>query len=251
LPGLRRELLEHRLATKWGFCPYKQPSRNYSPILYDWIKEVNRLFKVGFIPVEKKGSGKLRVCLDFQNLNRVTTKDEYPMPVADSLINIASSNKVISFLDGNAGYNQIFMVEEDVSKTTFQCLGFIGLFEWVVMTFRLKNARATYQRAMNLIFHDLLGIIMEVYIDDIVVKSVEFDRHLADLQLSFERMRQYGLKMNPLKCVFSVSMGRFLGFVVHERGIEIDPMKMEAINKIQAPTCKREVQSLLGKVNYL
>jgi hypothetical protein len=122
------------------------------------------------VPVEKN-TGDIRVCIDFRNLNKVTPKDEYPMPIADMLINNASEHRVISFLDGNAGYNQIFMVEEDMSKMAFHCPVFIGLFEWVVMTFGLKNVSATYQRAMNLIFHDLLGIILEVYIDDVVVKS--------------------------------------------------------------------------------
>ena len=125
------------------------------------------------MPVEKKGTGKIRICIDFRNLNRATPKDEYPMPIADMLINDASEHKVISFLDGNAGYNKIFMAVEDMAKTAFRCPGFVGLFEWVVMTFGLKNAGATYQRAMNLIFHDLLGIITEVYIDAIVVKSVD------------------------------------------------------------------------------
>jgi hypothetical protein len=82
------------------------------------------------------------------------------MLVVNLLVDSASGNKVISFLDGNAGYNQIFMVKEDVSKTTFCYLGFVGLFEWVIMTFGLKNAGATYQRAMNLIFHDLLRVLM-------------------------------------------------------------------------------------------
>jgi hypothetical protein len=100
------------------------------------------------------------------------------MPVADLLIDSASSNKVISLVDGNAGYNQIFMVKEYVSKTAFHCPGFAGLFEWVVMTFGLKNADTTYQRAMNLIFHDLLRVLMEVYIDDVVVKSVGFEEHM-------------------------------------------------------------------------
>jgi hypothetical protein len=93
------------------------------------------------------------------------------MPIADMIINNASGNRVIIFLDGNARYYQIFMVEEVASKTAFICLGFIGLFEWVVMTFGLNNVGATYQRAMNLIFHELLGNIVDVYIDDIVVKS--------------------------------------------------------------------------------
>jgi hypothetical protein len=110
-------------------------------------------------------------------------------------------------------------------KTVFICPGFVGLFEWVVMTFGLKNVGATCQRAMNLIFHDLLGIIVEVYIDDIVVKSASLNSHLADLRLAFEKMRRYGLKMNPLKCAFGVSDGKFLGFIVHEKGVEIDPKK--------------------------
>ena len=114
------------------------------------------------MPVEKKDSGKIRVCIDFTDLNKATHKDEYRMPIANMLINEAFGHRVISFLDGNAGYNQIFMAEEDISKMTFRCPGFVGLFEWVVMTFGLKNAGATYQRAMNLIFHDLIGVILEV-----------------------------------------------------------------------------------------
>jgi hypothetical protein len=124
------------------------------------------------------------------------------------------------------------MAEEDMSKTTFCCPSFIGLFEWVVMTFGLKNAGAIYQRAMNLIFHDMLGIILEVYIDDVVVKSDSMYGHLADLLLALERMHRYKLKMNPLKCVFGVSADKFLGFIIHEYGIKIDPTKIEFINKV-------------------
>jgi hypothetical protein len=137
--------------------------------------------------VEKKGSDKIRVCINFRNLNKATPKDEYPMVIADMLINDASGHKVLIFLDGNAGYNQIFMVDEDMYNMAFRCSGFVGLFEWVVKTFGLKNAGATYQRAMNLIFHEMLGIIVEVYIDDIVVKSTGLDSHLADLRLAFEK----------------------------------------------------------------
>jgi hypothetical protein len=157
------------------------------------------------------------------------------MSIADLLIDSASGNKVISFLDDNVDYNQIFMVKEDVGKTAFHCPGFVGLFEWVVMTLTLKNASAMYQRAMNLIFHDLFG----------------FEEHMADLKLSLERMKKYELQMNPLKCVFRVTSGRFLGFIVHEHGIQIDPKKIESIGKIGEPVCKKDVQKLLGKINYL
>jgi hypothetical protein len=199
----------------------------------EWVSNI--------ILVEKKNTGKIRICVDFRNLNRATPKDEYPMPVADDLINRASSHKVISFLDGNLGYNQFFMSEEDVYKTTFRCPSFMGLFEWVVMTFGLKNSLATYQRAMNLIFYDLLGVVLEVYIDDLVIKSSSFGEHLAGLRLAFERMRQYNLMMNLLKCAFGVSAGRFLGFIVHEKGIEVDPKKVELIQKLKPPECKRDV----------
>jgi hypothetical protein len=173
------------------------------------------------------------------------------MPVADLLIDSALGNKMISFLDGNTGYNQIFMAKEDVSKTAFLCPGFISLFEWVIMTFVLKNAGATYQRVMNLIFLDLFMVLMEVYIDDMVVKSVGFEEHMIGLKLSLERMNKYGLRMNPLKCTFGVTSGRFLGFIVHEHGIQIDPKKIESIGKIGEPVCKKDVQKLLDKINYL
>jgi hypothetical protein len=116
-----------------------------------------------------------------------------------------------------------FLWQEVASKTAFICPDFIGLFEWVVMTFGLKNVCATYQRALNLIFHELLGNTVEVYIDDIVVKLAEFSYHIADLRKAFDKIHRYGLKMNPHKCAFGVSVGKFLGFIIHEPGIEIDP----------------------------
>jgi hypothetical protein len=93
------------------------------------------------------------------------------MPVAEMLINAAAGNKIPSFMDGNASYNQIFMALEDIHKTAFRVPGAVGLVENVVMTFGLKNAGATYQRAMNYIYHDLMGKLVEIYIDDVVVKS--------------------------------------------------------------------------------
>jgi hypothetical protein len=248
MPGLSRETVEHRLPIKSGFRPFKQKAKTFRPDLLPRIKdEIHRLLEADFIrpcryaqwvsnvvPVEKE-SGKLRVCIDFHNLNRATPKDEYPMPITDTLINNASGNRIISFLDGNARYNQIF----------------IGLFEWIVMTFGLKNAGATYQRAINLIFHELLRNTVEVYIDDIVVKSAEFSSHIADLRKAFDKMCQYGLKMNPRKCDFRVSSGKFLGFIIHEHGIEIDPDRIKSIRNVGPPTCKVEVQKFLGKVNYL
>jgi hypothetical protein len=265
MPGLSHEIVEHRLPIKSGFRPFKQKARTFRPDLLPRIMdEIHRLLQANFIipcrytewvsnivPVEKKESGKLRVCIDFCNLNRATPKDEYSMPIADTLINNVLGNRIISFLDGNAKYNQIFMPEEDASKTTFICPGFIGLFEWIVMTFGLKNASATYQRAMNLIFHELLGNTVEVYIDDIVIKSAEFSSRIADLRKAFDKMCRYGLKMNPRKCAFGVSAGKFLGFIIHEHGIKIDPDRIKSIRKVGPPTYKLEMQKFIDKVNYL
>ena len=128
-----------------------------------------------------KNNGKLRVCVDFRDRNKATPMDGYPMPIADMLVDAAVGHKVISFMDDNVGYNQIFMAEEDIAKTAFRCPGAIGLFEWVVMTFGLKNVGATYQRTMNYIFHKLIGGIVEIYIDDVMIKSKGYKEHIADL----------------------------------------------------------------------
>jgi hypothetical protein len=165
IPGLDRSIVEHRLPIKPGFKPYKQPPRKIykDEVLADVKKEIERLIEANFIQpcryaewisnivsVYKK-NGKMRVCIDFRDLNRATPMDGYPMPVPDLLVDAAAGHKVISFMDGNAGYNQIFRAIEDISKTAFRCPGQIGVFEWIVTTFGLKNAGATYRRAMNYI----------------------------------------------------------------------------------------------------
>ena len=127
------------------------------------------------------------------------------------------------------------------SNAKGQVPGAVGLFEYMVMTFGLKNAGATYQRAMNYIFHDLIGKLVEIYIDDVVVKSASAGGHLEDLRQVLERTRRFGLRMNPKKCAFGVSAGQFLGFLAHERGIEIDLKSQEAIRTMRPPTTKKEL----------
>nr|ABB46599.1 retrotransposon protein, putative, unclassified [Oryza sativa Japonica Group] len=264
MPGLSRSIVEHRLPTEPGVRPHQQPPRRCKADMLEPVKaEIKCLYDASFIrrcryaewvssivPVIKK-NGKERVCIDFRDLNKATPKDEYPMPVADQLVDAASGYKILSFMDGNVGYNQIFMAEEDIHKTAFRCPSAIGLFEWVVMTFGLKSAGATYQRAMNYIYHDLISWLVEVYIDDVVVKSKEIEDHIADLRKVFERTRKYGLKMNPTKCAFGVSAGQFLGFLVHERGIEITQRSINVIKMIKPPEDKTELQEMIGKINFV
>jgi hypothetical protein len=127
----------------------------------------------------------------------------------------------------------------------------VRLFEHVVMTFGLKNAGTTYQHAMNYIFNDLIDMLVEIYIDDVVVKSMSIGGHLRDLRPVFEQTRRFELKMNPKKCAFGVLAGQFLSFLVHERGIEIGLKSQEAVRTMVPPTTKREVQQLIGKINFV
>ena len=137
------------------------------------------------------------------------------MPILDLLVDSIANNELLSFMDGFSGYNQILIAVEDIPKTAFRCPDSIGTFEWLVMPFSLKNVGVTYQRAMNSIFHDMLGLHMEVYIDDIVVISRSASEHVDHIIKIFEMMRHHLLKLNPLKCAFGVCVGNFLGFLVH------------------------------------
>ncbi|CAN6704646.1 unnamed protein product [Malus baccata var. baccata] len=265
MPGLDSTLVEHRMPINEGYKPVKQAPRRMSKKIEEKVKEeIERLVKSGFIrpakyvewlvnivPILKAITKAVRCCVDYRNINSATPKDEYPMPMADLSIDVVAKHKVLSFMDGNVGYNQIKMVPEDTHKTAFRCPCHVGAYEYLVMPFGLKNAGATYQRAMNAIFHDLIGQSMEVYIDDIVVKSNTEEQHLVDLKQALTRMRIHKLKMTPKKCVFGVRAGNFLGFLVHQRGVEVDKNKSRTIMESPSPTNKVQLQRLLGKINFL
>ena len=116
------------------------------------------------------------------------------------------------------------------------------------MPFGLKNAGATYQRLMNKMFAHQLGRNVQVYVDDMLVKSVRQNDHLSDLQETFDTLRSYNMKLNPSKCMFGVTAGKFLGFMVSQRGIEVNPEKVRAIMELKPPKTVKAVQSLNGKV---
>ena len=128
------------------------------------------------------------------------------------MVDTTTGHEALSFMDGSSGYNQIRMASKDEELTAFRTPK--GIYYYKVMPFRLKNAGATYQRAMQRIFDDMLHKNVECYVDDLVVKSKQRVGHIADLRRVFERLRRYQLKMNPLKCIFGVSSGKFLRFIV-------------------------------------
>uniref|UniRef100_A0A2N9FAA7 Uncharacterized protein n=1 Tax=Fagus sylvatica TaxID=28930 RepID=A0A2N9FAA7_FAGSY len=206
----------------------------------DWVANI--------VPVPKK-DGKVRMCVDYRDLNRASPKDNFPLPHIDTLVDNTATNAVFSFMDGFSGYNQIKMAEEDKSKTAF--ITHWGTFVYDVMPFGLKNAGATYQRAMVTLFHDMIHHEIEVYVDDMIAKSRTAQDHLTDLRKLFQRLKKYQLRLNPNKCAFGVTSGKLLGFIVSGRGIEIDPAKVQAIRSMPAPKTEKEIRSFLGRINYI
>ena len=224
-------------------------------------KEIEKLLKAKFIkpiqhpswlanivPVKKK-NGQIRCCVDFRDLNKACPKDDFPLPGVDRMVDATATHERFSFMDGFSGYNQIRMAPGDEEKTAFRTP--VGNFFYVVMPFGLKNAGATYQRAMTAIFHDIMHEFVEDYVDDLVVKSKLKEQHLSHLKAVFARCRRYGLKMNPMKCAFGVSASRFLGFKVHKGGISADEEKIKAIRDMKAPANVKELQKFLGKLGYI
>ena len=155
--GLDRGMVEHHLPIRPKFHPSKQPPRRMSKEVQLKVKkEIEKLLKAKFIKPKRyvrwlanivlvmKKNGKLRVCVDFRDLNVTTRNDMYVIPIADMLVDSVANNELLSFMDGFSGYNQILIAVEGIPKTVFRCPGSIGILEWLVMHFGLKNAGATY-----------------------------------------------------------------------------------------------------------
>ncbi|RVW53505.1 Retrovirus-related Pol polyprotein from transposon 297 [Vitis vinifera] len=215
-------------------------------------EEIQKQFSVGFlsvveypewlanvVPIPKK-DGKVRVCVDFQDLNKASPKNDFPLPHIDMLVDSTAGHLMLSFMDGFSGYSQVLMAPEDMEKTSFTTEW--GTYCYRVMPFGLKNAGATYQRAATTLFHDMMHRDVEVYVDDMIVKTRDRPDHLAALERFFERIRQFRLRLNPKKCTFGVTSGKLLGYMVSERGIEVDPDKIRAILDMPAPRTKKESQ---------
>uniref|UniRef100_A0A2N9H3G7 Integrase catalytic domain-containing protein n=1 Tax=Fagus sylvatica TaxID=28930 RepID=A0A2N9H3G7_FAGSY len=262
MPGIDPGLVAHSLNVEPGTRPVVQPIKTFHTEVEAQItQEVKNLLAASFIkpiqhprwlsnivPVKKK-NGQIRCCVDLRNLNKACPKDEFPLPNMDLLIDSAAGHAMFSFMDGFSGYNQIRMSTKDAEETAFRTP--IGNFYYTIMPFGLKNAGATYQRTMTAMFHDMMHKEIENYVDDIVVKFKKREDHLGILRKVFDRCRLYKLKMNPLKCAFGVSAGKFLGFLVHNRGIDVDPAKASAIATMKAPTSHKELKSFLGRLSYI
>ena len=260
--GIDPTVITHRLNTSPSFKHVKQKRRSFPPERQKAInEEVDKLLQEGAIrEVEypewltnvvlvKKANGKWRLCIDFTDINKACPKDSFPLLRIDLIVDATAGHELLSFMDAFSGYNQISMDPDDQEKTSFVTAQ--GTYCYRVMLFGLKNAGATYQILVNRMFQNQIGVTMEVYIDDMLVKSTTAKLHIAHLSKAFQILRNYNMKLNPAKCVFGVSAGKFLGFIVNHQGIEANPDKIKVVLDMPSPSGIREVQQLTGRIAAL
>ncbi|KAL5548489.1 hypothetical protein UlMin_003720 [Ulmus minor] len=210
------------------------------------IEPAKTVLWIANVVLVKKANGNWRVCVDFTDLNKACPKDSFPLPRIDQLVDATAGHELLSFMDAYSSYNQIRIHQPDQEHTAF--LTDQGLYCYKVMPFGLKNTGATYQRLVNKMFKQQIGKTMEVYVDDMLVKSLKADEHINNLRESFEVLREYKMKLNPEKCAFGVTSGKFQGFMVNHRLIEANPVKIQALLDMESPRKVKEVQSLTGLV---
>ena len=176
-------------------------------------------------------------------------KDNYPLPDMETLLQITAGSGIMSMFDGFSCYNQVLVKKEDQHKTTFTSPW--GTFEYLRMHFGLLNAGATFQRAMDYAFNELIGKIIEIYEDDLTVFSKERSDHVTHLRKVFERCKMYGISLNPATSILGVDEGKLLGHIISKDGVKIDPERVEAIKRVLLPTNKKSLQSFNGQINFI
>ncbi|CAJ2647353.1 unnamed protein product [Trifolium pratense] len=262
MPGLDPNVACHQLTIDPAALPVVQRRRRQSPekseaaekcvkdlLEANFISEARYTTWLSNVVLVKKSNGKWRMCCDYTDLNRACPKDSYPLPCIDRLVDNSSGFKLLSFMDAYSGYNQIPMAVADREKTAFMTES--GNYYYKVMPFGLKNAGATYQRMMNKVFRGQIGDMLEVYMDDMIVKSPEELDHVLHLRKVFEQARKHNMRFNPEKCTFGVRAGKFLGFYLTERGIEANPDKCRAFAELPTPSDKKSIQTLNGMLTSL
>ena len=189
------------------------------------------------------------MCIDFTTLNKFCPKDEFPLPRIDTLVDAAVGLEMLSMLDCFSDYHQIFMKKIDEQKTSFTTP--FGTYCYVKMPEELRNTGCTFNRTITTVLDTQLDRNISAYVDDVVVRSKKREDHIADLRETFANLRKHGLKLNPEKCVFGVRRGKLLGCMITERGIEANPVKIQAIRRMRPPSTKKDVQKLTGRLASL
>jgi hypothetical protein len=188
-------------------------------------------------------------CVDFRNLNQTSFKDNYPLPNMEYLLQRVTGAKMMSMLDGFSRYNQVLVKKDDQLKTVFATPW--GTYKYLRMTFELTNAGATFQRAMDYAFKDLIEKLIRIYQDDMTTISKTREQHIHHLRTIFQRCREFGISLNPKKSIFGVDKGKLLGHIISKDGITIDPTRVEAIKKIPLPKDKKALQSFFVQINFI
>ena len=253
------QLTEHHINTG-SHRPVKTPPRRLPvPKRAEAEKAVQEMADHGLIEkcaspwssalvLVKKKDGSLRCCVDYRTLNRLTTKDSYPLPRIDDSLDALAGAKWFSTLDLKSGYHQVPMAEEDKPKTAFSCGN--GLWQFRVMPFGLCNAPATFERLMEAVLGGLHWNSLLVYLDDVIVFGQTFEQELERLQEVLERFRGANLKLNPKKCNLFQREVQYLGHVVSATGIRTDPDKCASVRDWPVPEDKKQLRSFLGLCTY-
>ena len=236
--GVDPTVITHKINVNPSFNPVKQKRRSFTPERQKAInEEVGKLLQAKAIrEVEypewlanvvlfKKANDKWRLCIDFTDINRACPKDSFPLPQIDLIVDATTDHELLNFMDAFLGYNKINMDPSDQEKTS--SVTGQGTYCHRVMPFGLKNVGTTYQRLMNRMFQKQIGTFMEVYINDMLVKSIKAELHITHLAEAFQILKSYNMKLNPAKCAFGVSTGKFIGFIVNNRGIEANLDKIK------------------------
>ncbi|GJZ36417.1 reverse transcriptase domain-containing protein [Tanacetum coccineum] len=259
MTGVPRSITEHKLKIRQGYSPVRQKKRGQAPERAKAIlEEVHKLVEAGIMrevyyhdwlsnPVMvKKSDGSWRMCVDFTDLNKACPQDCYPLPEIDWKVESLCGYPFKCFLDAYKGYHQIQMAKDDEEKTAFHTSQ--GVYCYTKMPFGLKNAGATYQRLVDNAFEGQVGRNLEVYVDDLVIKSHTEDELVRDIVETFRALRKINMKLNPKKCTFGATEGMFLGYLIEPDGIKPCPEKTKAVIQLPSPRTMKEVQSLNGKL---
>ena len=196
----------------------------------------------------KKKDGSLRLCIDYRQLNRVTIRNQYPLPRIDELFDQLQGSRVYSKIDLRSGYHQLRVQESDVPKTAFRIR--YGHYEFLVMPFGLTNAPAAFMDLMNRVFQPYLDRFVIIFIDDILVYSGSSEEHSEHLRIVLQTLREWQLYAKLSKCQFWLDRVAFLGHVISAEGVSVDPQKIEAVVNWKPPKNVSEVRSFLGLARY-